>query len=190
MRHTFIFIGSILLMATACSEGDGFESGVTKTVEIEFELNTDRILNDDGVVDFAKQQDVMANDFLEYIGKVKDVEVHRAELSVSGFGEATALNSSVKQVDFKLRSTGDDPEILDFFRLENLPLSNSHSVVLYKADSASSQEIQSAVEFVRTQILFDLPFIWDIEGDLEAIPPNKLLIFKVLIDVTATVEIL
>lgn len=190
MRHTFILFGSILLMATACSEGDGFDSNLTKTVEINFALDTNRILNNDGVVSFAKQQDVMANDFEEYIGKVKEVEVHRAELLVSGLEEAASFASFVKEVDIKLRSIGDDPDILDFFRLENLPLSGSLSMVLYEEDSTSSQELQSAIEFVRTQILRDQPFVWDIDGNLEAIPPNKFLIIKVLMDVTAIVEIL
>ncbi|GAB5523720.1 MAG: hypothetical protein Roseis2KO_15920 [Roseivirga sp.] len=190
MRYTLILFGSILLITTACSEDEGFDSNLTKTVEIDFELDTNTILNNDGVISFAKQHDVMANDFLEYIGRVKDVEIQRAELSVSGFGEATSLTSFVKQADFKLRSTAEEPEILDFFSLENLPLSGSLSMVLYEQDSTSSQEMQSAIEFVRRQILLDQPFIWDIDGNLEAIPPNKLLIIKVFIDVTATVEIL
>lgn len=189
MRHIILY-SALLFSATACSEGEGFESAVSKTVEIDFELNTNSILNNGGVIEIAREHDIMSDDLVEYIGKVNDVEVHRAELSISGFNENSSLVSSVRFVDFKLRNTGDNIQTLGFFSLENLPLSGNQSMVLYHEDSTSNQQVQRAIDFVSAQILLNQPFIWDVDGELLGIPADKILTLRVSIDITATVQIL
>lgn len=190
MKRFFILLGTLVIITSACSEGDGFESGVEKTVEVELELNTNDILNNDGIIDFARQHDIIKTDFTEYVGQVTRVDIHFADIQISGLNESAFAQSLIRSVDLNVRSVDDATQTFDFASIENLPYNRSAAIPVYNADSLQNQQLLNAINFIGTQILQNRPFIWDIGGAIERAPANKLIVIKVSMEVTVTVELL
>lgn len=188
MRRLLALIVTLFLVATACEEGEGFETDVKKTVELYFGLNTNDIFNNDGVIDFSGPRNIALSDFSEYINQIKDVEIHRVGVEITEIEETSALSQpSFSQLNLNLRSVGNNAQNLDFFKLESLPFANSHSMVLYKEDSTQSVEVKNAIDFIKSQFLLNEITLWDITGVLNSTPPEGDFVVKFTIDVTTTV---
>lgn len=190
MKRFFALFGTLLLMVTACSEDEGFQSGVEKVVEVEFQIDTNGILENDGVINFSLNHNIIGNDFSEYIGNIKDIEIHSVDVGIMGVDDAPAFAQSFfNLLDLDMRSLVGLEQDLDFFALENIPYANSQNFVLYKEDSTQTQEIENAVEFIRNQLLLNETIIWEITGDLDGAPADSQFGMKLSIDMTATVQL-
>lgn len=190
MKRVFALFGILLLTVMACGEDEGFESGVRKVVEIEFEIDTNDVLTNDGVIDFTKNHDIIFNELSEYIGSINDIMVHSVDVRITRVNETPALAQSFfSMLDLDMWSLIDQTQSFDFFALENIPYANSQPIVLYKEDSIQSQQIQSAVEFIRNQLLSNETIIWRIRGELDGTPADSQFGVKLSIDLTATVRL-
>ncbi len=190
MKRLFILLGTLLLVVSSCEEGDGFESGIEKTVEVELELNTNDILNNNGIIDLARQHDIIKTDFTEYLGQVTRVDIHFADIQISGLNENAFAQSLIRAVDLDVRSVDDETETFDFASIENIPYNTSAAIPVYSADSLQSQRLLNAINFIGTQIVQNRPFIWDVGGAIERAPADQRIVIKVSLDVTVTVELL
>ncbi|MCE7993288.1 MAG: hypothetical protein HEP71_14980 [Roseivirga sp.] len=190
MKRLFALFGTLLLTVMACSEDEGFQSGVTKVVEVNFEIDTNSILENNGVIDVVKNHDIIVNDFSEYIGNINDIVIHSVDVRITKVNETPAFTQSFfSLLDLDLRNLVSQNESLDFFALENIPFANSQSLVLYKEDSTQAPEIESAVDFIRDQLLLNETLIWEITGELEGAPAASQFVVKLSIDLTATVQL-
>lgn len=192
MNHFFALLGIVLLVFTSCNERESFETGIEKTVEIDFELNTNDIVNRDGLIDFRQNGAIINSDFSEYADKIKDIEVHGVNVRIMKNDRIPALARSASTftlLDLNVKSIGNEPQNLDFFALEDLPFTNSQPIFLYKEDSTQSEEIENAVEFIRAKMFLNELIVWDLTGHLVEAPRNSRFTVKLSIDLTVTVEL-
>ena len=189
MKRAIVLWGLLFVSLLSCSDEEPLLADIQKVVEVDLAISSNRT-DSQGDVILSETTDIVADDFTEYLNRIRDFEVNECRISFQPFSENPGQPTAVTFETFELQlsSLQVGSQAIDLIELANfvLPQGNT-SMVLFRRDSANSSEINNAMSFLRSRLLREEAFNWDIEGQVQGLGPGGHIEIKLLLDLTAEV---
>lgn len=188
MNKGIVFFGVILMFLCSCTDDDALLTEVQKVVEIDMQFSNNRV-DGQGQVAVTRTTDIVADDFSEYLNQTRDFEINRLTIDFHLVDPAPARpNVLFERLAMELSSLEAGGPRVDLFDLSNVTVGDEVvSLVLFRKDRTSNSEIHNAMNFVRSRLLREQPFSWELEGEATGLSSIGHVDIKLMLDLTAEV---
>lgn len=188
MNKGIVFLGGILLLLCSCTADDALLTEVQKVVEIDMQFSNNRV-DGQGQAVITRTTDILAEEFSEYLGQTRDFEINRLTIDFHLVDPVSAQpNMLFERLAMDLSSLEAGGPRVDVFDMENISVSTEVlSLVLFRKDRTSSSEVHNAMNFIRSRLLREQPFSWDLEGHATGLSSEGHVEIKLMLDLTAEV---
>ncbi len=190
MKNAIALWGLLFLSLSSCSDEEPLLAEVQKVVEVNFDLSNNRT-NSQGDASLSATTDFVKEDFEEYLNQIRDFEVNAFMIQFqSNNNLPTQQGASVlfEELGITLNSLQSGNQSVSLLNFSGFELQNGvTSMTLFHKDSTGTDQITHAMSFVRSRLLREEAFNWDVDVELEGLEPNGYVEIKLLLDLTAEV---
>lgn len=189
MKRAFALWGLLFVSLLSCADEEPLVADIQKLVEVDMAISSNRT-DSQGDVILTETSDIVTEDFNEYLNRIRDFEVNECRISFQAFNNEPGQPSAVtfETFELKLSSLQAGNQAVDLMELTDFQLTRDGiSMVLFDKDSTNSSEINNAISFLRSRLLREEAFNWDMEGQVEGLVSGGHVEIKLLLDLTAEV---
>jgi len=188
MRNAIAFWGLLFVGFCSCSDETPLLTEIQKEVEVNLQLSSDRV-DAQGALLVSTTSDIVTDEFAEYLNQIRDFEVNefRVELQMVDTtpGQGQLLFERLRLSMSSLETGGLSVEM---FELNNVSFTGGVvSLTLFNKDRTATPQINNAISFVRSRLLREQPFSWDLDGEATGFNSGAFVDIKLLLDLTAEV---
>lgn len=188
MRYAIAFWGLLFVAFCSCSDEAPLLTDIQKVVEVNLQLSSDRLDSQGGLI-VSTTSDIVTDEFTEYLDQIRDFEINefRIELQMVDTtpGQRQLLFERLRLSMSSLETGG---LTVEMFELNNVSFTNGIvSLTLFRKDRTSTPQINNAISFVRSRLLREQPFSWELDGEATGFNSGAFVDIKLLLDLTAEV---
>lgn len=188
MKKTIAFCGFVFLALSACTPDDSLVTEVQKVVEVNLDFNAARSTTNTGELFLTETSDIVAEDFAEYLTQIRDFQVNSLSIRLDAGTPVPGQSQSVAvfdRFDLDLSSLEAGGLRVNMIDLSDFVIGNE--VMLYRKDSTSSSDLNNAINFVRSRLLREQAFSWQLSGEVRVPRTDQNFGIKLLLDLSAEV---
>lgn len=166
MKKAFVWWVLVLSVLSACASDDALITDVQKVVEVKFELNPDRDVQDSGVIDISEVADIVSEEFQEYQDAIRDFHINGLSFQIEGYEPIPGTQmASFDSLLLKVRGLDLGATPIDMLDLRNVAIMNmGQPLVLYLPEENNSADLQNAMNFIRSKLIKEEAFRWQVVG--------------------------